>query len=287
MSSPAARGRHRPDSGKLIGMSLTGEHEIERAAAFVAGFGFQAMEVFHGQIGPALITVGITETHAAWAGEVVRAAGLQVSTLNCAGHPAFDPHAGDEAERASVAALAEQLRWAAAMGSPRLLIWDGIAREPAVVDRAATTLARVIGRALEDCRLVDPPEISIELHPFTFALEQGRLDELATALAPLHAGICLDFCHFAVAMGPGFIDEVSDRVLDAVNHIHYSDSDATTSEFHIPPGLGVLDFKRITDRLRGRGLSAAWDLFSWPGPERAIRTYFPVFAEFVRNQTVA
>jgi sugar phosphate isomerase/epimerase len=173
------------------------------------------------------------------------------------------------------------------MGSPRVLIWDGIAREPAVVDRAPTTLARVIGRALEDCRLPDPPDISIELHPFTFALEQRRLDDLAAALVPLQAGICLDFCHFAVALGPGFIDEVSDRVLDTVNHIHYADSDATTSEFHIPPGLGVLDLKRITERLRGRGLSAAWDLFCWPGPERAIGTYMPAFAEFVRSQTVA
>ena len=287
MSNLSAKARHSLDSGKLIGMSLLGEHEIERAAAFVAGFGFQAMEVFHGQIGPALIPVAITETHAAWAGEVVRAAGLQVSTLNCAGHPAFDPHGGEEAERASATALAEQLRWAAAMGSPRVLIWDGIAREAAVVDRAATTLARVIGRALEDCRLPDPPDISIELHPFTFALEQRRLDDLAAALVPLQAGICLDFCHFAVALGPGFIDEVSDRVLDTVNHIHYSDSDATTSEFHIPPGLGVLDLDRITDRLRGRGLSAAWDLFCWPGPERAIRTYLPAYAEFVRNQTSA
>lgn len=287
MSDPSAGGRRRADSGKLIGMSLAGEHEIERAADFVAALGFEAMEVFHGQIGPALISVGITETHAAWAGEVVRSSGLQVSTLNCAGHPDFDPHRSDETEHASAALLARQLRWAAAMGSPRVLIWDGIARESAVVDRAAATLARVIERALEDSRLPDPPEISIELHPFTFALEQGRLDELAAALRPFRAGICLDFCHFAVAMGPGFIDEVSDQVLDAVNHIHYSDSDAATSEFHFPPGLGVLDLDRISERLWGRGLSAAWDLFSWPGPERAIRTYLARYADFVRSQTSA
>jgi sugar phosphate isomerase/epimerase len=283
-ASAAGASSRSVDAGKLIGMSLIGEHEIERASAFVAELGFEAMEVFHGQIGPALVRVKLVEAHATWTGDVVRSAGLQVSTLNCAGHPAFDPHRGADSVRSSIEALAEQLRWAAAMGSPRVLIWDGIADDPDVRDKAAGTLAHVIDGAFAESGLADPPEVSVELHPFTFALRHDRLDELAAALAPLRAGICLDFCHFAVALGPMFVDKLSANLLAAVNHIHYSDSDGTTSELHFPPGLGVLDFDRLDERLRGRGLSAAWDLFCWPGPERAVRTSMSRYAEFVRNQ---
>ena len=60
-------------------------------------------------------------------------------------------------------------------------------------------------------RLADPPEVSIELHPFTFALKHRALPELATALSRVGAGICLDFCHFGVALGRE-LDSLSDVI---------------------------------------------------------------------------
>jgi sugar phosphate isomerase/epimerase len=95
------------------------------------------------------------------------------------------------------------------------------------------------------------------------------------------AGICLDFCHFGVAWGQDFLSQVDGDMLEAVNHIHYSDTDCRTRELHFPPGRGVLDLAALTDVLAGRRLSAAWDLFSWPTPIQAITDSFDTYRRFV------
>jgi sugar phosphate isomerase/epimerase len=274
----------RPDAGRLIGMSLAAGLELEPGAAHLADLGFEAMEVYYRQIGPRIIQVRTGEVHAAAAGDVIRAAGLAVSTLNVTGNPMFQPFGDSDERRATVDDLAGHLRWAAAMGSPRVLIWDGIVEDPADAPNATPLLVDCIARAFERSGLNEPPEVSIELHPFTYALEQGRLEELAAALHELpRAGICLDFCHFAVALGKDFVNRLDGAVLDAVNHIHYSDSDCATSELHFPPGAGVLDLDAIGDRLANRGLAAAWDLFSWPGPDRAMRELSGAYRAFVNR----
>lgn len=95
------------------------------------------------------------------------------------------------------------------------------------------------------------------------------------------AGICLDFCHFGVAWGQDFLSQIDGDMLDAVNHIHYSDTDCKTRELHFPPGRGVLDLDAILDNLAGRSLSAAWDLFSWPRPIQAITDGFETYRRSV------
>jgi sugar phosphate isomerase/epimerase len=265
-------------------MSLVaGREDLETAAATVRQLGFDAMEVHASQIGPGMPGVPTFEAHAAAAGEVVRRAGLIVSTLNVVADPSFDPFGGPDALERTVEGLASHLRWAAAMGSPRVLIFDGRVAEPDDVPAACETLARVIGMAQQRARLADPPTVSCELHPFTFALRHRALGELGTALGSVGAGICFDFCHFGVALGPEIVSFLDDEVVAAIDHLHFSDTDTVTSELHFPPGEGILDLDVIGQRMAGKPIAASWDLFGWPGARHAVTSRMAAYRSFVER----
>lgn len=70
------------------------------------------------QLAPGLPGVPVFEAHAAAAGDVVRRAGLIVSTLNVVGDITFDPFGGPEALATTIEGLASHMRWAAAMAAP-------------------------------------------------------------------------------------------------------------------------------------------------------------------------
>jgi sugar phosphate isomerase/epimerase len=280
MSRPA------PDHGKLIGMSLiAGREDIETAAVTVKELGFDGMEIHASQLGPGLPGVPVFEAHAAAAGDVVRRAGLVVSTLNVVGDVTFNPFGDADALTATIEGLAAHMRWAAAMGAPRVLIWEGRVENRAEVDEACRTLAQAIESATERSRLKEPPPVSIELHPFTFALKHKSIGKLAAALKPVGAGICFDYCHFGVALGRDLLPHLTDDVVDAIDHVHYSDTDTKTSELHFPPGEGVLDLEAIGSRLAGKAIALSWDLFGWPAARYAARARMDVYRSFVERHS--
>jgi sugar phosphate isomerase/epimerase len=254
--------------------------DAEAAAAELASLGFEAVEVHLLQLGPGLPGVPIFERHAEAFGEHLRRARIVVSSLNCAGAPGFEPVQEPET---AVKELARQLRLAAAMGAPRVLCWDGRGDRPDAPQR----LAGCVEAALGQSGLAGPPAVSVELHPFTFALARRRVPEVAEALRGAGAGICVDFCHFGVALGRDFALELTPEVLRAVNHVHFADSDCATSELHFPPGEGVLDLDAIVARFSAPDVVLAWDLFGWPAPRAAIRRTMPVYARYVPRGVAA
>jgi sugar phosphate isomerase/epimerase len=262
--------------------------DLEAAAAELAAVGFEAVEVHTLQLGPGLPGVPVHERHALAVGEALRAAGLVPVTLNAAGAPGFEP-LGEEADRErAVDVLAQELRLGAALGAARVLCWDGRLSSPRDAAGAPGSLAAVIESARRRAALADPPAVSVELHPFTFALEQRLVGETASALRDVGAGICLDFCHFGVALGPDFGDELSDDdVIDAVNHVHLSDSDCSSSELHLPLGEGVLDVDALAGLFAGRTVALAWDLFGWPLPRAGLRAGFERYRTLVSRHRAA
>lgn len=277
-----------PDHGKLIGMSLmAGRDDIEVAAATVKELGFDGIEVHANQLGPGMPGVPVFEAHAAAAGDVVRRAGLIVSTLNVVGDVTFNPFGGPAALTTTIDGLAAHMRWAAAMGAPRVLIWEGRVARREDVGAACDTLARMIESAGRRSGLTNPPPVSCELHPFTFALKYRTLPRLATALRSVGAGICFDFCHFGVALGSDLVEHLDDEVVDAIDHVHYSDTDTQTSELHFPPGEGALDLDAIAAKIAGKPIACSWDLFGWPGPRHAVRDHMDVYSGFVRRHAAS
>ncbi len=277
-----------PDHGKLIGMSLiAGRADLETAVATVKELGFDGMEVHVHQLGPGLPGVPVHEAHAAAAGDLIRRAGMMVSTLNVVGDNTFDPFGGPDAFENTINGLATHLRWAAAMGAPRALTWEGRVERHEDVAAACDTLASAIEKASKRSGLANPPSVSCELHPFTFALKHRALPQLGAALSSVGAGICFDFCHFAVALSGDLLDYISDDVVDAIDHIHYADSDCVSSELHFPPGDGVLDLNAIGTRVAGKPIAASWDLFGWPAPRHAVRTRMDEYRGFVQKLAVS
>lgn len=266
---------------------LAGRDDIEVAAAAVKQLGFDGMEVHAHQLGPGLPGVPIFEAHAAAAGDVVRHAGLFVSTLNVVGDATFDPFGGPDALTTTIDGLAAHMRWAAAMGAPRILIWEGRVAQREDVEAACQTLAHVIETAGRRSGLTTPPPVSCELHPFTFALKHRAIPQLAKALSAVGAGICFDFCHFGVALGRNLLDYLDDDVVNAINHVHYADSDTKSSELHFPPRDGVLDLDAIGARLAGKPLALSWDLFGWPGPRHAVQSRMGVYRAFVERHAAS
>jgi len=266
---------------------MAGRDDIEVAAATVKELGFEGMEVHGNQIGPGMPGVPVFEAHAAAVGDVVRRSGLVVSTLNVVGDSTFDPFGGPAALATTIEGLAAHMRWAAAMGAPRVLIWEGRVARREDVGAACGTLAQAIEAAGRRSGLTKPPPVSCELHPFTFALKFRALPELAKALRSVGAGICLDFCHFGVALGRDLVDYLDDDVVEAIDHIHYSDTDIKSSELHFPPGEGVLDLDAIAARVRGKPIAASWDLFGWPGPRYAVRARMEIYRGFVERHAAS
>jgi sugar phosphate isomerase/epimerase len=257
------------DAGKAIGMSvLYAGLDLEQAADELAQARFEAAEVFVGHLGPRVVPAPVLEAHAAAAGDVLRKRGLDVSTLNCiVGF--FDPFTSDESLEETARGLAWHLRLGAAMGSPRVLIWDGELDVAELLATAPARLARMIERGRELSRLGQFPDLAVELHPNTFALKHKRHDEVAEALLAVGAGVCLDFCHAGVALGPDFAKGLSDVFWRSVSHVHFADSDCVSEQLHFPPGAGQVDISAAEDALESRGIGVAWDLFGWPGPRSA------------------
>jgi sugar phosphate isomerase/epimerase len=260
------------DAGKAIGMTvLYANLDLEQAVLELAQAHFEAAEVFVGHLGPSAPPAPVLEAHAVAAGDLLHQHSLGVSTLNCT-VGFFDPFTSDESLEHTATGLARHLRLGAAMGSPRVLIWDGELDTPGSLQTAPSRLARMIERGRELSQLDQPPDVAVELHPNTFALKHRLHEETAEALVSVGAGVCLDFCHAGVALGPDFAVALSNGFWRSVTHVHWADSDCSSEQLHFPPGVGRVDIGAAEDALKGRGIGAAWDLFGWPGPRSATAT---------------
>lgn len=272
----------RSDRGALIAMSVVLPRlDLEEVALSFARSGFPWMEVHYSQLEVPARTP-LSEAGARVAGAELLRLGIKVSSFNVVGRERFVPHGGRAAMESSVACLADDLRWGAAMGAQRVLVWDGCPSDDAL-QQAPSSLRRCIEEARKRSELSEPPEVSVELHPFTFALRHDRLEALSDQLLECGAGICLDFCHFGVALGPDFVERLNGQVLGTVNHVHFADTDCTTPELHFPPGRGCLDLARLRDTLAGLNVAIAWDLFAWPAPRKAIAESKETYAAFVKT----
>ncbi len=278
----------RNDVGIPIGMTACLPlQDLEEACDVLGDLGFEGAAVVFTQVGSRLIPAPVYEAHYAAVGDLIRQAGLTVSTLNAIEDtPNFDPFGPAEAKEHTSELLARHLQNAAAMGAPGILIWDGRVRSEDQVATASSTLVECIGRARDLApKSTSAVQVSVELHPFTFALKYQLLEELALILPNVGAGFCVDFCHFGVALGGDFLHVLTPPVMEATTEVHYSDTDCKTSEFHFPAGKGVLDLSALEKHFTGRSLPVGMDLFQWPAPRSGAQEAWPQFSGFVQAQS--
>lgn len=258
------------DFSMPIGMSVGFVREdLESASQVIVALGFEGIEVFLPHLGPGLNGVTLMPAHAAAARELLEQRGLRTTVLNCiVGN--FEPLRGGTSLLAASHRLSAELVLASELGADRVLIWDCETDDTTEIGSAASCLAECVDRAYSMSGLSNPPVVSVELHPNTVGWKHGVSAEIASRLTEVGGGICLDFCHAGVVLGPRFIEHIAPEVLAAVNLVHWSDSDCVTEQLHFPPGRGCVDLIAAVDALAGRGLQMSWDLFSWPSPRAAL-----------------
>ena len=269
----AAMTATQPDHGKLIGMSLmAGRDDIEVAAATVRELGFEGMEVHASQIGPGLPGVPVFEAHAAAVGDVIRRAGLIVSTLNVVGDATFDPFGGPDALTTTIEGLASHMRWAAAMGAPRILIWEGRIAKRDDINSACDTLAQGdrSGRA--------PQRTRQPAARFVRAASVHLRAEIPGAAAA-RCGAPLGRCRHLLRLLP--FRRGAWRPARRPSRRRRGRGDRSRPLSPIPtPGHRSCIFRsakvswtwtRSAAKLAGKPIALSWDLFGWPGPRRAVR----------------
>lgn len=272
------------DVGLTIGSTLLAiRDDVETTVQINRELGFGAMEVHGSHLGVGFPNVPVLEAHARAIGRLIRGQGLAVSTLNVAGDPSFNPFVGEVEMETTIEGLARHLRWADALGAPRVLFWDGMIKGKDEIRSACTTLQEVIQAARERSEIETPPQLTCELHPFTFALMFRAIEELADALKSVGAGLCVDFCHFGVGLKGDILASLTPSLVSATNLLHYSDTDFISSEVHFPPSEGKLDLEAIAGVFEGAGIPVAWDLFSWPAARTAVGEHMEKYMQFLQR----
>ena len=239
---------------------------LEQNLHLQARLGFTGVEIWKPQLGPRIGPRMLGEV-----ARVARDLGVPVTALNAIGEPYFDPFNGEEAYRRTLEGLKADISLCGHLGVDTLAVWEGRPRLDQPLAWHLDTLEHLFGQALTFGEAHGVCSILVEPHPFTLGYTLGGLPELCTRLGPQRFGLILDICHLSVAYPTDYLVHLA-ALIPYVRHLHLSDSDLVTSELHYPPGQGLVDMEGCMHALRTgcfRG-TTAWDLYSWPFPERAI-----------------
>ncbi|MGI8824454.1 MAG: sugar phosphate isomerase/epimerase family protein [Chloroflexota bacterium] len=214
-------------------------------------------------------------------GRNARGIGVELSALNSIGEPYFDPFGGQQAFQRTLDGLKRDIDICGYVGIRTLAVWEGRPRDGVDLAWHLDTLTLLFTAALEYAHdTLDA--IVCEPHPFTVGFARGGLSDLCEAVGNDRFGLILDTCHLSVAFPRDYLARLNPLV-PYVKHLHLSDSDLETSELHYPPGAGLVDLTACMQILQDGGFrgTLAWDLFSWPFPERALRETWPAFLRLV------
>jgi sugar phosphate isomerase/epimerase len=160
-------------------------------------------------------------------------------------------------------------------------VWEGRPRDDRDLAWHLDTLTVLFTAAL-DYAGDTLDAIVCEPHPFTVGFTRGGLSDLCEAVGTGRFGLILDTCHLSVAFPEDYLAQLRPLV-PCVKHLHLADSDLETSELHYPPGAGLVDLAACMRTLHEEGFrgTVAWDLYSWPFPERAVRETRPALSRLV------
>lgn len=250
------------------------DYPVEEALRLMKDVGFGAVEMWRSHL-QRCKTDALCQQFAAWA----EAIGLKMAGLNVVGEPYYQPFGTDEQLEKTLTGLKADLKFALALGSKDVLIWEGVAPEgtteaewlqkslPRLVElfRAATSLAAPVGARF----LVEP-------HPYTVGMSDRLLTRLYDTLDSPHFGITYDCCHYGIGRPTDYVQAVK-TLGKRIRHIHFSDSDQVSSELHFPPGHGCLDLTGILNAFKAVGFDGTLtlDLYGYPLPVEAARVGIP------------
>ena len=255
---------------------------LEAALRQMVALGYDALELW-----PPQIAACRTDELRRQLADHCAGLGLPLVRLNAAGADYFGPWESPASAAGFLAGLQRDIDAAAALGMREVLTWEG--RAPAgatpeaiygwVLDQsvalfqAATAYARARGVRL-----------SVEVHPFTLGIDLRWLHLLFDRVGAEDFGATYDCCHFGVGQPQTYVQAVT--ALGArLHHVHFCDSDQTSSELPFPPGRGQLNLPAIVAAvgdIRYQG-SMMLELWLYPRPEEGSRIGVPYVREVMRT----
>ncbi len=211
--------------------------------------------------------------------------GLPMIRLNAADAPYFFPfeHQGDFQK--ILPGLLQEVDVTAALGMPHLLTWEG--RIPAGVSRQdrfgwiLSDTTEMFKRATDYGHWKNV-QISVEVHPFTLGIDTEWLLALFEKVGDDTFGLTYDCCHYGVGQPNSYIAAI-EQLGSHIKHIHFCDSDNTSSELHFAPGTGCLDLEGVITAFKKIDFAGTLmqDLWLYPFPEEGsqagltyIRSHF-------------
>jgi len=255
---------------------------LEAALRQMAALGYDALELWPPQIA-ACRTPALRRQLA----EHCTGLGLPLVRLNAAGADYFGPWESPATARTILTGLKRDIDAAAELGMTDLLTWEGrapagstpadihgwVLDETVAVFRVATEYAQARGVRL-----------SVEVHPFTLGIDLTFLHALFERVGADDFGVTYDCCHFGVGLPHDYVAAIG-ALGPRLHHVHFCDSDQTSSELHFPPGRGQLDLPAIVAALRSIGYQGSMmlDLWLYPLPEEGSRIGVPYVREVMRT----
>ncbi|HMO83618.1 MAG TPA: sugar phosphate isomerase/epimerase [Lacipirellulaceae bacterium] len=254
---------------------------IESALARCVQAGFDALELW-----PPQIVEFSTPALRRELGDYIRGLGMQVLRLNCADRPYFQMIESEADARCATEGLIADIDVAADLGMSQLLTWEGRAGDYSPQVKFGSVLESVATALGEACRYGSARnvELTVEVHPFTLGMDLPWLIALCDRLKEHRFSVTYDCAHFAVGKPHEYVQAI-DQLGGRIGHVHFCDSDATTSELHLPPGKGCLDLDEIVRALRRvdfRGTMMV-DLWLYPLPDHGVETAVPYVREVCRT----
>lgn len=247
---------------------------VEEAVRKMVELGYDAIELWPPQI-ESCRTPSLRQRLA----DFIAGLGLKAVRLNAADPPYFQTLERPSDIARAVSGLKADIDFAADLGMAQLLTYEG--RTPPGVGRddrfgrllQATT--EVFHEALAHARSRQV-SLSVEVHPFTLGIDLDWLIALCDNLDAPDFGVVYDCCHFGVGLPDGYIDAIR-RLGGRIHHVHFSDSDKTSSELHYAPGTGCLDLPGIVAALKEIRFTGSMmlDLWLYPLPEEGSRIGIP------------
>jgi sugar phosphate isomerase/epimerase len=255
---------------------------LESALRKIKELGYDALELWPPQISECK-TAALRKRLA----NHIRSLGLQLIRVNAASPDYFQLLQSPDDVPSVVAGLKADVDLAADLGVAQLLTWEG--RKPSDTPRSAThgwmleATADIFDQALA---YAAPKGVSIfvEVHPYTLGTDLEWLIKLCDRLDGERFGVLYDCCHFGVGLPDNYIGAIH-QLAHRIKHVHFSDSDLTSSELHFAPGAGSLDLPGIIAALKQTGFAGSMmlDLWLYPFPEEGSLTGVPYVAQAVKQ----
>ena len=259
----------------MWGSSITFEdYPLEQAITIMSSLGFTRVEMWKHHLRRCR-TPQLRESFTRFA----EAAGVRMGGLNAVGEEYYRPFGTDQEWHHTLRGLHADVDYALSLGMRDVLVWEGVRpRGDANGQCKEQLLPRLIDLFREAIAYSSPKGVRflVEPHPFTVGMSDDFLIALCDSLPTEFFGVTFDFCHYGVGRPNDYLEAVR-RLGQRIRHIHFSDSDQSSSELHFAPGDGTMDIEALLRVFREIGYSGSLtlDLYGNPTPMEAARRSLP------------